>query len=66
MKKIILMLVLFMFVQNPTTAENFKIENIGLNGNKITIKTKIKDKKITLKTPKLSKNKYLKMINIVI
>lgn len=44
---------------------NINYEGITLNNNKLTIKTNINGHKVRIKSPMLSKNKYLKLVNVV-
>ena len=49
----------------PTTgAQGVKFEGVEFNNNKITLKTSVNGHKIRLKAPAISKNKYLKLVNI--
>lgn len=49
----------------PTTgAQGVKFEGVSISNNKITLKTSVNGRKIRLKTPAISKNKYLKLVNI--
>ena len=41
-----------------------KIEGVSLSNNKITLKTSVNGHKVRLRTPTISKNKYLKLLNI--
>lgn len=74
MKQILLILILLTIATNmayaqkytitPTTgAQGVKYE-IGFSNNRITLKTSVNGHKIRLRTPAISKNKYLKLINI--
>ena len=49
----------------PTTgAQGVKFDGVGFSNNKITFKTSVNGRKIRLRTPAISKNKYLKLVNI--
>lgn len=72
-KKRILTAIIFTFFllitgTTQTQAEaqiiNIKINGGGVTNNKAYIKTEINGHKITIRTPKLTKNKYLKLVNI--
>lgn len=62
-KTILIILCLLFFIQVSETKNNNKTA-VKINNNKITIKTTIKGHKINFTSPKISKNKYLKMVNI--
>ena len=47
-------------------AQTIKISGGGFTQGKAYIKTNIKGHKVTLRTPKLSGNKYLKLVNIAL
>ena len=47
-----------------TGAQGVKFEGVSLSNNKITLKTSVNGHKIRLRTPAISKNKYLKLVNI--
>lgn len=65
MKKLILLLTLLLLFIQPATAQKIKI-NAGINNNKLVIKTNVSGHKVTFKSTKLTKNKYLKLINVMI
>lgn len=46
------------------TPEFIKVNGVNVNNSKIAIKTEIKGHKVTIRTPKISKNKYLKLVNV--
>lgn len=70
MKKFLIIMLVCM--QIPAGAETIKISgrndvNItggGISSNKIYIKSEIKGHKITVRSPKLTSNKMLKLVNI--
>lgn len=75
MKRILLILILLTLTTNMATAQKYVIKvngnettqtsvNVGFSNNKITLKTSVNGHKIRLRTPAISKNKYLKLINI--
>lgn len=73
MKKILLIFILLLAVTVTAAqaqAETEETQNIklkcGINSNKLYIKTKIKGHQITIKSPKISKNKYLKLVNVAL
>lgn len=47
------------------TPDCIKVNSIVLTNNKIAVKTTVNGHKVILRTPKLSKNKYLRLVNIV-
>ena len=51
---------------NNNEETNINYEGIILNNNKLTIKTNVNGHKVRIKSPMLSKNKYLKLVNVVI
>ena len=68
MKTLTTILFLFLLLTTgttPATAQQIKIKGGGFSTNRIYLKTEIKGHKMTLRTPKLSKNKYLKLVNIM-
>lgn len=73
MKKLIIILLLFVLIQPAASAKSYKIsssgagvsvQGVGLNNNRVTIQTVINGHKVRIKSPILSKNKYLKLVNI--
>lgn len=74
MKQVLLILILLTLTTNIATAQkytvkasgnnNAKIEGVGFSNNRITLKTDINGHKVRIKSPMLSKNKYLKLLNI--
>ena len=73
MKKLIIILLLFILAQPAASAKSYKIspsgagvsvQGVGFSNNKITLQTNINGHKIRLKSPALSKNKYLRLVNI--
>ena len=75
MKRILLLLILLTLTTNMATAQKYVIKvngneqtqtsvKYGFSNNRITLKTDINGHKIRIKSPVLSKNKYLKLINI--
>ena len=73
MKKLIIILLLFILIQPATSAKSYKIspsgagvsvQGVGFSNNKITLQTSVNGHKIRLKSPSLSKNKYLRLVNI--
>lgn len=71
MKKILLIFILLLAVTvTAAQAQEEETQNIklqcGINSNKLYIKTKIKGHQITIKSPKISKNKYLKLVNVTL
>lgn len=73
MKKILLIFILLLTVtaaQTQAETETTETQNIklkcGINNNKLYIKTKIKGHQITIKSPRISKNKYLKLVNVAL
>ena len=65
-KRTILFLFLLLIGTTPATAQQIKIKGGGLSTGKVYIKTEIKGHKMTIRTPKLTKNKYLKLVNIAL
>lgn len=45
---------------------NIKINGGGVASGKAYLKTEFKGHKITIRTPKLTKNKYLKLVNVAL
>lgn len=75
MKRILLILILLTLTTNIATAQKYVIKvngnettqtsvKYGFSNNRITLKTDINGHKVRLRTPAISKNKYLKLINI--
>ena len=63
-KKILLITMILFLLISPIISEAKTIK-VKINGNGQTIITKdFNGLKLTVKTPKINKNKYLKMINI--
>lgn len=69
-KKRILTAVIFIFLLlttgTPATAQIIKINGGGVASGKAYIKTEIKGHKLTIRTPKITKNKYLKLVNVAL
>ena len=68
-KKRILTAVIFTFfllITESGQAQTIKINGGGVASGKAYIKTEIKGHKITICTPKLTKNKYLKLVNVAL
>lgn len=70
-KKRILTAVIFTFFllitgTIPAEAQQIKINGGGVASGKAYIKTEIKGHKLTIRTPKLTKNKYLKLVNVAL
>ena len=64
MKKAFIILILILTITNTAqAAQKIKI-NGGISNGSGYIKTSINCHKIAVRTPKLSKNKYLKLVNI--
>lgn len=51
--------------QDREQKQKININGGGISSNKIHIKATVKGHKVTLRTPQLSKNKYLKLVNLV-
>lgn len=66
MKKIILIMFLLFICSGAASAQDVKISGCGLNNNKIYVKANIKGHKITVKSPKISGNKILKLVNVAL
>lgn len=69
MKKYFIIIVLLLITgtaQTEAQTINIKINGAGVTNNKAYIKTEIKGHKITIRTPKLTKNKYLKLVNVAL
>ena len=75
MKRILLLLILLTLTTNMAHAQKYviKVNNnetkqtnvkCGFSNNRITLKTDINGHKVRIKSPVLSKNKYLKLLNI--
>ena len=62
----ILFLFLLLITGTPATAQTIKINGGGVASGKAYIKTEIKGHKITVRSPKLTKNKYLKLVNVAL
>ena len=67
MKKYFIIIVLLLITGTAQAeAQEIKINGGGVASGKAYIKTEIKGHKITIRTPKLSKSKYLKLVNIAL
>lgn len=75
MQKLIIILLLFILTQPVTDAKSYKIspsgagvsvQGVGFSNNRVTIQTSINGHKIRLKSPSLSKNKYLRLVNVAL
>lgn len=70
MNKIIIAVIFTFFLlitgTTPATAQTIKINGGGVASGKAYIKTEIKGHKLTIRTPKLTKNKYLKLVNVAL
>ena len=75
MKKLTIILLLFILIQPATDAKSYKIspsgvgvsvQGVGFSNNRVTIQTAINGHKIRLKSPALSKNKYLRLVNVAL
>ena len=75
MKQFLLILILLTITTNMATAQKYviKVNNnettqtsvkYGFSNNRMTLKTDINGHKVRIKSPVLSKNKYLKLLNI--
>ena len=75
MKKAIFLISIMILTTNMAQAQKYviKVNNnettqtsvkYGFNNNRITLKTDINGHKVRIKSPVLSKNKYLKLLNI--
>lgn len=73
MKRLIIILLLFILIQPAASAKSYKIspsgagvtvQGVGFSNNRVTIQTAINGHKIRLKSPSLSKNKYLRLVNV--
>lgn len=73
MKQFLLILILLTMTTNMATAQKYVIKvngneptqtKYGFSNNRITLKTSVNGHKVRLKTPTISKNKYLKLLNI--
>ena len=66
LKRIILIMFLSFMCSGVASAQDVKIRGCGLNNNKIYVKANIKGHKITVRTPKISGNKILKLVNVAL
>lgn len=79
MKHFLLILILLTLTTNMATAQKYvikvngnetqtsiKYEGVSLSNNKITLKTSINGHKVRIKSPSISKSKYLRLVNIAI
>ena len=62
---LIILIILSGFLDNPADSKEIKT-NMGISNNRAYIKANINGHKITVKSPKISKNKYLKLVNVAI
>lgn len=68
MKRFLIILILILLITGTAEAktQKIKVSGCGVSSNKVYIKTDINGHKITLRTPKISKNKYLKLVNVAL